>query len=129
MIAIIFEVTPSDRGRQRYLDLATELSPSLRKMDGFLSIERFQSLEDSSKILSLSFWRDEQSVMAWRKLESHRQAQAEGRNSLFDEYRLRVVKVLRDYGLRDRIETPSDSLSEHPTHIAASISDGARLPK
>lgn len=108
MIAVIFEVIPSDNGRQRYLEIAAELSPMLQKVDGFISIERFQSMKDNNKILSLSFWKDESSVRAWRELHEHREAQLSGRNGIFSEYRLRVASVLRDYGLSERDQAPSD---------------------
>lgn len=113
MIGVIFEVTPTDNGRQRYLDLAAALLPLLKQIDGFVSIERFQSLVDPSKVLSLSFWRDEKAVMAWRNIERHRMAQEEGRSDVFSDYRLRVVEVIRDYGLHDRTEAPKDSRVRH----------------
>ena len=113
MIAVIFEVTPSADGRDRYLELAAELKPLLQEIDGFLSIERFQSLTDQGKLLSLSFWRDEAAVQAWRRLEAHRQAQSEGRAGVFADYRLRVAAVLRDYGMQARDEAPTDSRERH----------------
>ena len=113
MIAVIFEVTPSADGRDRYLELAAELKPLLQEIDGFLSIERFQSLTDPGKLLSLSFWRDEAAVQAWRRLEAHRQAQSEGRAGVFADYRLRVAAVLRDYGKQARDEAPTDSRERH----------------
>ncbi|WP_343606112.1 antibiotic biosynthesis monooxygenase [Roseateles sp.] len=113
MIAVIFEVTPSADGRDRYLELAAELKPLLQEIDGFLSIERFQSLTDPGKLLSLSFWRDEAAVQAWRRLEAHRQAQSEGRAGVFADYRLRVAAVLRDYGMQARDEAPMDSRERH----------------
>lgn len=109
MIAVIFEVWPADGRKQTYLDIAAELRPELERIDGFLSIERFQSLLDESKLLSLSFWRDEAAVAAWRNTEHHRAAQKAGRNSVFRDYRLRVAHVLRDYGLKERAEAPADS--------------------
>lgn len=113
MIAVIFEVRPTDEGRPEYLDIAASLRPELERIDGFLSIERFQSLSEPGKILSLSFWRDEAAVRAWRELESHRAAQAKGRGGLFADYRLRVAEVLRDYGLKERDEAPADSRRRH----------------
>ncbi|MCY1019838.1 antibiotic biosynthesis monooxygenase family protein [Pyxidicoccus sp. MSG2] len=113
MIAVIFEVRPHADGRQEYLDLAAGLRPLLEGVDGFVSIERFQSLTDPGKLLSLSFWRDEQAVEAWRRLEPHRAAQAKGRASVFEDYRLRVAGVLRDYGLSERAQAPSDSRGFH----------------
>ncbi len=109
MIAVIFEVLPADGRKQAYLDLAAALKPELEKIDGFLSIERFQSLTDDKKILSLSFWRDEAAVKAWRNLEHHRAAQQAGRAGIFRDYRLRVASVLRDYGMNERAEAPADS--------------------
>lgn len=113
MIAVIFEVWPADGRRQTYLDIAAELRPELEKIDGFLSIERFQSLTDESKLLSLSFWRDEAAVQAWRTLEHHRQAQKAGRSGVFRDYRLRVAEVARDYGLNERAEAPADSRAKN----------------
>jgi heme-degrading monooxygenase HmoA len=109
MIAVIFEVWPANGRKQTYLDIAAELRPDLEKIDGFLSIERFQSLSDETKILSLSFWRDEEAVKAWRTLEHHRQAQKAGRSGIFRDYRLRVASVVRDYGMTEREQAPADS--------------------
>jgi heme-degrading monooxygenase HmoA len=109
MIAVIFEVWPADGRKQTYLDIAASLKPELERIDGFISIERFQSLSDDGKLLSLSFWRDEAAVQAWRNVEHHRQAQKAGRTGVFRDYRLRVASVLRDYGLTERAEAPADS--------------------
>lgn len=111
MIAVIFEVEPADR--DAYFRIAGELRPLLDEIDGFISIERFQSLTDSGRILSLSFWRDEAAVAAWRNIEAHRSAQAEGRRRVFRDYRLRVAQVMRDYGMRERAEAPADSREAH----------------
>jgi len=107
MIAVIFEVQP--RERERYLTLAAQLRPLLEQIDGFIGIERFQSLTDDGKLLSLSFWRDEAAVAAWRNLEAHRAAQAAGRNAIFNDYRLRIASVVRDYGMTEREQAPADS--------------------
>ena len=104
MIAVIFEVWPADGQRQAYLDIAAQLRPPLGEIDGFISIERFESLTEPGKLLSLSFWRDEQAVAAWRQLEPHRDAQARGRADIFSDYRLRVAGVIRDYGMLSREE-------------------------
>ena len=109
MIAVIFEVWPADGRKQTYLDIAASLRPELEQIDGFISIERFQSLSDDKKLLSLSFWRDEAAVQAWRNVEHHRQAQKAGREGVFRDYRLRVASVLRDYGMTQRAEAPADS--------------------
>ena len=111
MIAVIFEVVPAPGRRQEYLDLAAALRPELERQDGFISIERFASNE--GKVLSLSFWRDEDAVKRWRNLEGHRLAQARGRNGVFADYRLRVAGVLRDYGMSARDEAPADSRAAH----------------
>ena len=113
MIAVIFEVTPKDDRRQDYLDTAAALRPQLEQMDGFISIERFESLTQPGRVLSLSFWRDEQAVQSWRNVEQHRRAQAAGRDGIFEDYRLRVAEVLRDYGLHERAQAPDDSRSAH----------------
>jgi heme-degrading monooxygenase HmoA len=113
MIAVIFEVWPKQDERQTYLDIAAALRPQLEKIDGFISIERFESLTERGKILSLSFFRDEAAIAAWRNIEAHRAAQAQGRAGVFDDYRLRIAGVIRDYGMRDRAQAPHDSLSIH----------------
>ena len=113
MIAVIFEVTPAPGRTQEYLDLAASLRPELEKSDGFISIERFGSLVTEGKILSLSFWRDEDAVKRWRNVEQHRLAQARGRAGVFADYRLRVAHVIRDYGLNEREKAPMDSLTAH----------------
>jgi len=108
MIAVIFEVWPKPGRRRDYLDIAARLKPELERIDGFISIERFQSLSDEGKLLSLSIWRDEEAVRAWRENADHREAQQAGRTSIFRDYRLRVVSVLRDYGMEDRKQAPQD---------------------
>lgn len=113
MIAVLFEAWPAPGEQERYLDLAAALRPELDRMDGFLSIERFQSLAEPGKLLSLSFWRDETAVAAWRNTAAHRATQAEGRGGVFADYRLRIAKVTRDYGMADRAEAPHDSQSAH----------------
>lgn len=113
MIAIIFEVQPADGEKQHYLDLAASLRAELEQIDGFISVERFQSLTDPMKMLSMSFFRDEEAVRQWRNLPSHRATQAKGRNGIFANYRLRVANVLRDYGLNERQEAPADSRVVH----------------
>jgi heme-degrading monooxygenase HmoA len=111
MIAVIFEVEPADR--DAYLRIAAELRPLLDEIDGFVSIERFQSLSDPDRMLSLSFWRDEAAVARWRNLEAHRHAQAAGRAEVLRDYRLRVAAVARDYGMREREEAPADARLAH----------------
>jgi heme-degrading monooxygenase HmoA len=113
LIAIIFEVFPVEGRRQDYLDIAAGLRPELEKIDGFISIERFASLTTEGKILSLSFFRDEAAVEAWRNLEAHRLAQIKGRGGVFADYRLRVAGVIRDYGMFDRTQAPLDSRRKH----------------
>ena len=113
MIAVIFEAEPRDGQKDAYLDAAATLRPLLAQIDGFLSIERFESLTTPGKILSLSFWRDEEAVARWRQLEAHRGVQAAGRRSIFADYRLRVAHVLRDYGMNDREQAPADSRAIH----------------
>jgi heme-degrading monooxygenase HmoA len=109
VIAVIFEVWPAEGERQHYLDLAAALRADLESTDGFISVERFQSLADPDKLLSLSFWRDEAAVAAWRNVERHRAAQKRGREGVFRDYHLRIAHVVRDYGLTERAEAPSDS--------------------
>ncbi|CUI02986.1 antibiotic biosynthesis monooxygenase family protein [Massilia antarctica] len=113
MIAVIFEVVPHEARRQDYLDAAAGLRAHLEQMDGFVSIERFQSLSDPGKILSLSFWRDEEAVRRWRNHGLHRETQEQGRAGIFADYRLRVAAVLRDYGMHERAEAPADSRARH----------------
>ena len=113
MIAVIFEVIPHAETKQQYLDVAAELKPTLVEMDGFISVERFQSLSDPNKLLSLSFWRDETAVAQWRNTEMHRAAQSEGRKQVFADYRIRIGSIVRDYGMQARDEAPIDSRQRH----------------
>jgi heme-degrading monooxygenase HmoA len=111
MIAVIFEVQPSADGYAEYLDRAAQLAPLLAQVDGFISVERFESLSTKGKLLSLSFWRDEESVRAWRRQEQHRAAQIAGRGGVLEHYRLRVAAVIRDYGLLEREQAPAGAPS------------------
>lgn len=113
MIAVIFEVEPAPGRKDAYLDIAATMRPLLEEVEGFLSVERFQSLTNPGKLLSLSFFEDEAAVTRWRTLHAHRGAQTAGRDGLFAGYRLRVAHVLRDYGLNDRAEAPEDSVALH----------------
>jgi heme-degrading monooxygenase HmoA len=113
MIAVIFEVWPHEEHRSAYLDWAARLRTELEKMEGFLSIERFESLTNRGKLLSLSFWRDEECLARWRQLEAHRAAQAAGRKTMFRDYHLRIASVIRDYSLEDRAQAPEDSRRLH----------------
>ncbi|WP_020407966.1 antibiotic biosynthesis monooxygenase family protein [Hahella ganghwensis] len=113
MLAVIFELEPNKDRLQSYLDEAEVLRPLLKNIDGFISVERFESLTQPGRFLSLSFWRDEEAIKQWRNLEAHRQAQAKGKAELFLHYRLRVAEVIRDYGKYARDNTPLDSLDWH----------------
>lgn len=113
MIAVVFEVWPKGERKQEYLDIAASLRPLLDNIDGFISIERFESLSEPGKILSLSFWRDEKAIEEWRQLELHRAAQARGRAEVFKDYRLRIAGVIRDYGMLNREQAPPDSRKFH----------------
>ena len=125
MIAVIFEVVPKSGMIPRYLELAAALRAELDGIDGFISIERFRSLTDETKILSLSFFRDEEAVAAWRRLPVHREAQATGRSAVFETYRLRVAAVIRDYGMNDRAEAPADSRATHDAPSGAGGQHGS----
>ena len=113
MLAVIFEVWPAEGRAQEYFDLAAALRTDLQNIDGFVSIERFQSLTSPDKFVSISFWRDENAVRAWRSLEAHRSAQEKGRAGVFADYRLRVASVVRDYTMNERGEAPLDSREVH----------------
>lgn len=113
MIAVIFEVWPAEGQTETYLGLAAALRPELAAIDGFLSVERFQSLTEPGKLLSISFWRDEAAVQCWRNTPEHRATQAQGRDGIFADYRLRVATVLRDYGMTARDQAPPDSRAAH----------------
>lgn len=114
MIAVIFELWPAEGRDQDYFAIAASLKEELSQIDGFLSVERFQSVSEPGKYLSLSFFRDEAAVQAWRNRQHHRQAQERGRGGIFANYRLRVASVMRDYGLGEREEAPADSRAHHP---------------
>lgn len=113
MIAVIFEVSPKAGRRADYLEMAAKMRPLAEGIDGFISVERFESLAQPGKLLSLSFWRDEAALEAWRNLAAHRGAQRTGRERLFEDYRLRIAGVIRDYGMVDRAEAPADSRDAH----------------
>lgn len=113
MIAVIFEFEPNAGKTDDYLDIASQLRPIVEKIDGFISIERFESLSQPGKILSLSFWRDEEAVNEWRNIAEHRQAQRDGRNGIFADYRLRIASVIRNYSMHERDEVPEDSQKVH----------------
>ncbi len=113
MIAVIFEVWPGQGRKDEYLGIAATLRADLVRIDGFISVERFQSLSDSEKLLSLSFWRDEEAVKNWRNHFKHRKSQMKGRSGIFADYRLRVAAVMRDFGLTERAEVPEDSRGLH----------------
>ena len=113
MIAVIFEVETRKGKQKNYLEFARELRPLVDKIDGFISIERFESLANPGKMLSLSFWRDEKAIAEWRNISEHRQAQKAGRDSIFSDYRIRIAAVTRDYGMRKTNETPPDSKKFH----------------
>lgn len=113
MIVVIFESWPKPGSKQTYLDMAAALTPLVQDFDGFISIERFQSVSDEGKMVALSFWRDEAAVTAWRNVVEHRRVQEGSRKTVFDDYRLRVANVLRDYTMRDRDQVPSDSVQAH----------------
>lgn len=113
MIAVIFEVWPQPEHKQGYLNWAAELKSELVKMEGFISVERFQSLTDPDKLLSLQFWRDDECLARWRQLEAHRAAQAAGRATMFRDYQLRIAEVIRDYGKDERAQAPADSRRVH----------------
>ncbi|MBO6774150.1 MAG: antibiotic biosynthesis monooxygenase [Marinibacterium sp.] len=113
MIAIIFEVIPAEGRKDEYLDIAATMRPMVEQVEGFISVERFQSLTNPDKLLSISFFEDENAVERWRQLSAHRSAQSKGRAGVFKDYQLRVAHVLRDYGMFDREEAPKDSREIH----------------
>lgn len=117
MIAVIFEAFPAEGKWDEYLNAAAKLRPELEKIEGFISIERFQSITDPSKVLALSFWKDEESIAAWRNLELHRNAQARGRAGIFRDYRIRVGNINRDYSMINREQAPADSIKKHQTVV------------
>ncbi|MBN9886234.1 antibiotic biosynthesis monooxygenase family protein [Salipiger abyssi] len=113
MIAVIFEVEPAEGRGADYLDLAAGLRPLLEEIEGFISVERFQSLTNPNKLLSLSFFEDEAAIARWRTVSAHRGAQSQGRKGIFDDYRIRIASVVRDYGMFERDEAPDDSKEAH----------------
>jgi heme-degrading monooxygenase HmoA len=113
MIAVMFEAEVEPEQQAEYLRIAAGLRPLLDDIDGFISVERFQSLSTPGKLLSLSFWRDEEALQTWRNLEPHRAAQLLGRSEIFADYRLRIGEVDRDYSKHDRAEAPADSSAYH----------------
>lgn len=119
MIAVIFEFTPAPGRRDEYMELAAGLWPDVEKLDGFISIERFQSVTSPERMVSISYWRDEEALARWRNFARHREAQGRGRGGVFSDYRLRVAQVMRDYTHEARGEAPADSRA---------LDDAARKP-
>ena len=113
MIAVIFEFTPIEGHFADYKALAEGLADDVNKAEGFISIERFESISNKGKFVSLSFWRDEDCVRKWRNLQKHREAQKKGRGGIFESYRLRIAQVVRDYTMDERAQAPEDSLKVH----------------
>lgn len=109
MLAVIFEVIPREGCAPRYFEIAASLRPVLERIDGFLSVERFQSLTRPGVFLSLSYWRDEAAIAEWRRLACHRDSQREGRAAIFADYSIRVLSCERAYGLHERAQAPDDS--------------------
>ena len=109
MMAVIFEFEPAEGRREDYLEWAAALRPEVEKIEGFISVERFESITRPGRMVSISFWEDEEAIRRWRNHPAHREAQAAGRAGLFRHYRLRVAEVKRDYGPADRDQAPADS--------------------
>jgi heme-degrading monooxygenase HmoA len=113
VIAVIFEFTPAEGRFSEYMDLVGTLKADLDKAEGFISLERFESITTRGKFVSLQFWRDEEAVRKWRNLQRHREVQAKGRAGIFKSYRLRIASVVRDYTMDDRAQAPADSVKVH----------------
>ena len=113
MIAVIFEFTPAPGKFPDYMALVATLKPELEKAEGFVSLERFESITTPGKFVSLQFWKDEESVRKWRNLQKHREAQRKGRAGIFASYRLRIAGVMRDYTMDARAQAPVDSVAAH----------------
>jgi len=113
MIAVIFEFTPIEGHFADYKALAEGLADDVSEAEGFISIERFESISTKGKFVSLSFWRDEDCVRKWRNLQKHREAQKKGRGGIFESYRLRIAQVVRDYTMDERAQAPADSVKVH----------------
>lgn len=118
MHAVIFEVWPREERRKDYFDTAAALHAELQKMPGFISVERFESITEPGKFLSLSIWDSDEAIARWRRHARHREAQAAGRAGIFAKYRLRVAAVVRDYGMSERAQAPADSLAAHDQETA-----------
>jgi len=113
MIAVIFEFTPAEGRFPEYMKLVDTLREDLAKAEGFISLERFESITSKGKFVSLQFWKDEESVRKWRNLQKHREAQKKGRAGIFKSYRLRIAEVRRDYTMDERAQAPADSVQVH----------------
>ena len=113
MIAVIFEFTPAAGRFPEYMQLVEQLKPELEKAEGFISLERFESITTPGKFVSLQFWKDEASVRKWRNVQQHREAQKKGRAGIFAGYRLRIAGVQRDYTMQARAQAPQDSVAVH----------------
>lgn len=108
-IVVLFEVKPTKEGMKRYLELAGKLKPFLNGFEGFVSAERFTSISEDGKLLSMNIWESEEALSRWRNVVEHRMSQAEGRDKLFESYKITVCNVIREYGMNNREFAPSDS--------------------
>ena len=113
MIAVIFEFTPAEGRFPDYMALVETLRQDLAEAEGFISLERFESITTPGKFVSLQFWRDDECVRKWRILQKHREAQKKGRGGIFKSYRLRIASVVRDYEMDKRAQAPKDSIEVH----------------
>jgi heme-degrading monooxygenase HmoA len=113
VIAVIFEFTPAEGRFPEYMKLVDTLREDLAKAEGFISLERFESITNKGKFVSLQFWQDDESVRKWRNLQKHREAQKKGRGGIFKSYRLRIAEVTRDYTMDERAQAPKDSVELH----------------
>ena len=107
-VVVLFEVTPTAEGKVRYLELAAQLKLLLSDAKGFIHSERFSSLNEEGKLLSLNVWENEESVKKWRNELHHRMSQSEGRERLFENYRITVAYVIREYDDYNRREAQEE---------------------
>ena len=93
-VAVIFTSRMS-ADNQGYPEMAAEMETLAREQPGFLGIESVRGADGLG--ITVSYWRDEESVRAWKAVGRHRAAQAAGHAKWYEHFEVRVARVVRAY--------------------------------
>ena len=100
MIIVVFEFNVN-KGREKDYFLEVEkLQTEIQNAEGFIGVDRFESNNTKGYYVSVSSWKDEQSVNKWHKNSKHAIAQNLGKKEIFKSFRIRVAKFFRDYSYK-----------------------------